>query len=182
LKLSHLLEDIRQFFACCGEKDEQKFDLLLNIFRSLVINQKPVQVFIDTCSYLKSDPKLLLEMIKEHEMKLILPMIIFKEINNLKDNSKDANVKTQSKKVLFMIETLTDLKLIYFDKENNQPFHSEKFVDNDDIFIGCVAFYYGEKKSNIFVVSNDTGVRSQAKQFFESAKVCSIEEFQLMNK
>jgi hypothetical protein len=145
-------------------------------------NQKPVQVFIDTCSYLKSDPKLLLEMIKEHEMKLILPMIIFKEINNLKDNSKDVNVKTQSKKVLFIIETLTDLKLIYFDKENNQPFHSEKFVDNDDIFIGCVAFYYGEKKSNIFVVSNDTGVRSQAKQFFESTKVCSIEEFQLMNK
>jgi superfamily II DNA/RNA helicase len=44
LKLSHLLEDIRQFFACCGEKDEQKFDLLLNIFRSLVINQSVIFV------------------------------------------------------------------------------------------------------------------------------------------
>jgi ATP-dependent RNA helicase len=39
-----LKEDIRQFFACCGERDEQKFDLLLNIFRSLFITQSVIFV------------------------------------------------------------------------------------------------------------------------------------------
>jgi hypothetical protein len=145
-----------------------------------VEKSEEVLVFIDTCSYLKSDLKLLLEKIKKHKMKLILPMIIFKEIDNFKDNSKDSNIKTKSKKILDMIEMLTDLKLTYLDIENNKPCHSEKFVSNDDIFIGCVAFYYKKNESNIIVVSDDTGVRGQAKSFFESAKVCSIQDFQLM--
>jgi hypothetical protein len=151
-------------------------------------NEKPtsveksekVLVFIDTCSYLKSDLNLLSEKIKKHKMKLILPMIIYKEIDNFKDNSKDSNIKTKSKKILNMIEKLTDLNLNFFDRENNKPYHSEKFVSNDDIFIGCVAFYYKNFESKIIVVSDDTGVRGQAKSFFESAKVYSIKEFQLM--
>jgi hypothetical protein len=70
-------------------------------------------------------------------------------------------------------DLLINDKLLEIDVENSKPLHSEKYVNTDDRFVGCVDHYVLNSKKDVYVLSADTNLGNQIKCLCKGAKFYS---------